>query len=484
MLTALGRCLPGWLVESWLLASLSTDERKWLVERRFQVNLSLAPYAGLAIVIVLPFFAVVDSERIAAHLAHSATLGLSGVLIVASHVVLVVSALLAFTLRHPRAAGNRPLAERLLTLHLLGLISGLLVLAIIAVITRGKFLLLSTLLVATNFVYIVNWKWRGLLNSCAFVFGTLAIFLFLPETSTSRLFAFQEFLTLIGLCVIGGAIVHRDRKIGYLLQHQESLRLVKLQEEINVAAKLQQALLPSPWPATSAFAVQGMMRPAQDIGGDFYDHFAAQDGAVCLVVADVCGKGIAAGLFGMSAKSILRTTALQPAESATANEPAMLVAAANALLHEGNTEMLFVTVVYAQYQPATGILAFVNAGHVQPLLVPHTGVARWLEAPKGRALGVRGQQRYAAATVSLQAGDTVLFITDGITEAMDASFQEFGMERVKAAFESVRCEGPGECVDHLLAAVDAFTGGMAQSDDITCMALCHQPGLAGGIGTG
>ena len=120
-------------------------------------------------------------------------------------------------------------------------------------------------------------------------------------------------------------------------------------------------------------------------------------------------------------------------------------------------------------------MAFVNAGHVQPLLIPRTGEVRWLDAPKGRALGIRRHQRYAAAEVGLQTGDTVLFITDGITEALNASFQEFGMARVKAAFESVRCEGPGDCIDRLLAVVDAFTGGMAQSDDITCMALCHQP---------
>ena len=475
MLTALGRWLPDWLVESRLLARLHRDERKELVERRFQANLSLAPFGGLAIIILLPFFAVADSERAAADLARSATIGLSDVLIMTSHVVLVLSALLAFALRYPNAAGNRPLTERLLRLHLLSLISGLIVLAIIAVITRGKFLRLSTLLVATNFVYIVNWQWRGLINSLAFVFGTLAIVLFLPETSASRLFNFQEFLTLAGLCVIGGALVHRDRNIAYLAQYHESLRLVKLQEEINVAAKLQQSLLPSPWPATAAFAIQGMMRPAQDIGGDFYDHFNVQDGAVCLVVADVCGKGIHAGLFGMSAKSVLHTTALQPAKGATANEPGLLVAEANALLYEGNTELLFVTAVCALYQPATGTLAFVNAGHVQPLLIPRTGEVRWLDAPKGRALGIRGHQRYAATEVKLQAGDTVLFITDGITEALNASFQEFGMERVKATFESARCEGPGDCIDRLLAVVDAFTGGVAQSDDITCMALCHQP---------
>ena len=313
-LAALGRWLPDWLVESRQLARLRTDELTELAQRRLQANLSLAPYGGLAIVILLPFFAVADTERVAADLARAATIGLSDVLIVGSHFLLIASALLAFALKHPRAAGTRPVAERLLTLHLLGLISGLLVLATIAIITRGKFIRLATLLVATNFVYIVNWKVRGLINFCAFAFGTVAIVFFLTETNASRLFSFQEFLSLVSLCVIGGAIVHRDRTRSYLAQYHESLHLAKLQEEINVAAKLQQSLLPSPWPATSAFAVQGMMRPAQDIGGDFYDHFTAQDGAVCLVVADVCGKGIPAGLFGMSAKSVLRTTALQPAQ--------------------------------------------------------------------------------------------------------------------------------------------------------------------------
>ncbi len=475
MLTALGRYLPDWLVESRLLGSLNTDERRELVERRFQANLSIAPYGGLAIILLVPFFAIVDSERVAADLSRAATVGLSDALIVASHVVLIISALLAFALKHRRAVASRRVAERLLTLHMVGLMSALLVLAIIAVVTRGKFLRLSTLLVATNFAYIVKWHWRALINASAFVFGTLAIFFSVPVVSASRLFNFQEFLTLAGLCVISGAIVHRDRKIAFLDQYHESLRRAKLQEEIDLAAKLQQSLQPSPWPATDAFAVQGMMRPAQDIGGDFYDHFTVEDGAVCLVVADVCGKGIHAGLFAMSAKSVLHTTSLQPAQGATANDPARMVGAANAILHEGNTELLFVTAVYARYQPATGALAFVNAGHVQPLLIPRSGDVRWLDAPKGRALGVRGQQRYASAEVGLQAGDTVLFITDGITEALDASFREFGLERVRAAFESVRCDGPAECIDRLLAVVDAFTGGTVQSDDITCMALCHQP---------
>ena len=478
MLTALGRWLPDWLVESRLLSRLSAAERTELTERRLQANLSLAPYGGLAIVILLPFFALADTERVEADLARSATIGLSDGLIVVCHVVLIASVLLAFALKHPRAAGNRPVAERLLSLHLLGLIAGLLVLAVIAIITRGKFIRLATLLVATNFLYIVNWKVRGLINGCAFAFATAAIVFFLPGTNAARLFNFQEFLTLLSLCVIGGAIVHRDRNIAYLAQYHESLRLAKLQEEISVASKLQQSLLPSPWPATTAFAVQGMMRPAQDIGGDFYDHFSVTDGGVCLVVADVCGKGIPAGLFGMSAKSILHTTALQPSQGTAGTEAGARVAEANTLLHEGNTDLLFVTAVYAHYQPATGALSFVNAGHVQPLLIPRSGEVRWLDAPKGRALGARGTQRYAAADVALQPGDTVLLISDGITEAMDADFQEFGSARVKAAFEGLTCAGPQACIDRLLSAVDTFTGGVAQSDDITCLALCHQPEAA------
>ena len=471
--------IPDWLVESHQLSGLSADEREMLAARQLQANQSLAPYIGLAILILSPFLLLLDIERAESGLFAVGLTGRSYLIAALCHGILALSAVPALALKHRSVAANSPLAARLLRLHLNSFFLGLLALSSIAVLTHGAvFMRTACLLVVTNFLYLVHWRLRAAVNAASLASGAALIFTIAPLTGIQRMVTFVDLLTLVLLCVIGGAIVHRDRTAGFLAQYCESLHLARLCDEIHVASKLQQSLLPTPWPATPAFSVQGMMRPAQDIGGDFYDHFQVQGGAVCLVVADVCGKGIPAGLFGMSAKSVLHTTALQPAHGAARRDPGALVSHANDLLHEGNTEFLFVTAVYAHYHPATGALSFVNAGHVQPLLIPRIGEPRWLDAPKGRALGARAQQRYAAAHLELQAGDTVLLITDGITEAMDADFREFGLARVKDTFEGLPCEGPQACVERLLAAVDAFTGGIAQSDDITCLALCHRPAAA------
>jgi sigma-B regulation protein RsbU (phosphoserine phosphatase) len=144
-------------------------------------------------------------------------------------------------------------------------------------------------------------------------------------------------------------------------------------------------------------------------------------------------------------------------------------------LNEGNKDMLFVTAIYALYEPSTGQFDFVNAGHVKPILLSSDGHARWLDSPKGTALGARPNRRYAAAHLELQPGDTVLMITDGVTEALNDQFEEFGLDRVMAALDGTVTSSAKDCIDRLLAAVDTFTGGVEQSDDITCMAICHRP---------
>ena len=217
------------------------------------------------------------------------------------------------------------------------------------------------------------------------------------------------------------------------------------------------------------------MRPAQDIGGDFYDHFRLPGGAVCLVVADVCGKGLAAGLFSMSARSALRSSTIELARTTPLPDPGTVVARVNDLLHEGNPDLLFATALYALYEPSTGHLQLVNAGHVKPLLITRAGATRWLDVPPGSALGARAARTYSSFRLELQPGDTVLCLTDGITEALNATLEEFGAARVQAALEGLTHAGPVACGERLLAAVDTFTAGVAQSDDITCIALTHRP---------
>lgn len=457
------------------MCALSADERRHVEEQQRQANASLAPYIGLACLIFFSTMVIVDIERYQQRLLNSSLSGLGYVLVAGCHVILALSIVPALALRSRHAVEDRALATRWLRLHQGLLIGSLLTVGFVAVVLDGKFMRLGSVLIVVNLLYALAWRYRFAVNVSTVLLSSVFVFRNGAGESLLPMVAFGEMLAMICLCAIGGAVIHRDRVQFYLAKYRESLYLARLREEIGVAAQLQQSMLPAAWPASREFAVHGLMRPAQDIGGDFYDHFVIQDGAVCLVVADVCGKGIPAGLFSMSAKSALHATTIQSASGTDAPDAGKVVAAVNSLLHEGNEDMLFVTAIYALYHPATGQFDFVNAGHVKPLLLSREGQTRWLDSPRGCALGPRPGRSYSSARVELQAGDTVLLITDGITEALNAKFEEFGMDRVRLALNGAVGCSAAQCIERLLFAVDQFTGGVEQSDDITCIAVCHQP---------
>lgn len=474
-MNTIARWIPKALNEELFLSTLSAEERRVVHERSLQDDIELAPYIGYACLIFLVSFIIVDIERYRANQLDFSVTGLFFWVALLCHVAVAVSIVPAVMLKWDRYAQDRPVAMRLFKLHRSLLIWALLVLSVTAVIIHARFIRMSSLLVLVNLIYVLPWRFRHTINGLALATSSVTIFLQPMMKIALPIVAFGEVLTMFSVCAIGGIAIHRNRVLGYLAQHRESLYLARLREEISVASQLQQSMLPAPWPASSAFSMHGLMRPAEDIGGDFYDHFAIQNGMVCLVVADVCGKGIPAGLFSMSAKSALHATTLQSGDAHRAPEPGALIGEVNNLLNEGNKDMLFVTAVYALYDSHTGLFDFVNAGHVKPILLSRDGRARWLESPKGSALGARPNRRYGAARLELQPGDTVLLISDGVTEALNDQLEEFGLDRVITALDGLKSSNASQCIDRLLAAVDTFSGGIQQSDDITCVAICHRP---------
>ncbi len=259
---------------------------------------------------------------------------------------------------------------------------------------------------------------------------------------------------------------------------RESVQLGSLRKELDIAARLQQAILPRQWPQDSRYSLWGSMQPAREIGGDFYDHFSLVDGRRGLVVADVSGKGISAGLFGMVSKTALRSQATHRALG-----PAAALSEVNEALCVDNESAMFVTTFYAQYEPATGELRYANAGHPPPLLVRGDGVQEWLARADGPALGVVEGATYGERSVRLAPGDFILFFTDGVNEAMNQAGQDFGLARVTEAFAGAySASAARDAVDRLLAAVSAFAADAEQADDITCLALyCHGHGLPGAV---
>lgn len=247
---------------------------------------------------------------------------------------------------------------------------------------------------------------------------------------------------------------------------RESVQLSGLRKEVDIAARMQQAILPRQWPVDPRFTLAGTMQAARDIGGDFYDHFPIDHGCTGIVVADVSGKGISAGLFGMVSKTLLRSVATQQDLG-----PGAVMRRVNDVLCADNEASMFVTTFCGQYEPDSGELRYVNAGHPPPLWIRADGERQWLERARAPALGVVEGVDYPEQTLRLAPGDLLLVYTDGVTDAIDAQGHEFGAQRLRALFDNRAPGSTREVIEGVLQAVSEFARGEEQFDDITCLAL-------------
>ena len=242
-------------------------------------------------------------------------------------------------------------------------------------------------------------------------------------------------------------------------------KLVALQNELSVANKMQQSILPTTFPKGPDFEIFGSMKPAREVGGDFFDVVPLDDGCIGLVVADVSDKGVPAALFMMSSRTLLKGAAIGHAE------PGKVLGEVNQLLQKENDAAMFVTVFYAAFDPASGELAYANGGHNAPLVVHADGSSTLLPPTGGVALGVVPDLTYEQNAVTLRPGDHVVFYTDGVTEAENDQGDQFGLERLCEVFAG----GPPEDIratnEAVLDAVDAFAGEAPQFDDVTCLTL-------------
>lgn len=242
------------------------------------------------------------------------------------------------------------------------------------------------------------------------------------------------------------------------------MRLAAIENELDVASKMQQSILPTEFPKSPVYEVCGNMTPAREVGGDFFDIFNLENGRIGLAIADVSGKGVPAALFMMASRTLLKGTAIG------LYEPGKVLNEVNQLLYEDNEAMMFVTLLYAVYDPETRELTYANGGHTLPILIHADGTHTVLPSTNGIALGVLPGAEFEQATVTCSPGDTVVFYTDGVTEAFNDQSEEFGMDRLLEIFESPR----NDCrstIEAIFDVVTEFAGDAPQFDDITCLAL-------------
>ncbi|MFN5047975.1 SpoIIE family protein phosphatase, partial [Roseateles sp.] len=250
---------------------------------------------------------------------------------------------------------------------------------------------------------------------------------------------------------------------------QLHLAALRVQEELESARDMQQAILPQHFPDTADFSMQACMQPARELGGDFYDCFALSGGRWGFLVADVAGKGVGAAFFMAVSRTVLQDLAqdgLGPEE---------VLARANELLSGRNPMELFVTACYCIYDPRDGSLVYASAGHPAPLLRSAQGEVLALDCPRDVALGVLPGMSYSPRQTRLHAGDTLLLYTDGITEAFDAAGRAYGEDRLFAWLRASREPQAADKLASLVRDVADFVGGAEPSDDLTALLLCRKP---------
>ncbi len=217
-----------------------------------------------------------------------------------------------------------------------------------------------------------------------------------------------------------------------------------------------------PKPLVSAATENGS--GPEDIGGDYYDAFETAEGLVCYAIADVSGKGVSAAQLMATLRASLRSHLLKDRDPVPA-----LVAALNNLLFEASSANRYATLFLMLYEPGTGHLTYVNAGHNPPLLV-HDGQVTRLECG-GPVVGLLKSTQYEQGIVPLARGDRIVAFTDGVTEAVNPGGEEWGEERLERLVLRQLGETASDTVDIVVRDLAAFRSGTAQRDDITILVL-------------
>lgn len=237
--------------------------------------------------------------------------------------------------------------------------------------------------------------------------------------------------------------------------------------ELALATRIQADMLPNIFPAfpdRQEFDIYASMTPAKEVGGDFYDFFLVDDDHLCMVMADVSGKGVPAALFMMVSKIILANNAMM------GKSPAQILTDANAAICANNREEMFVTVWLGILEISTGKLTAANAGHEYPVIKHADGKFELFKDKHGLVIGAMNGVKYREYELQLTKGAKLFVYTDGVPEATNADNEMFGTERMLSALNRSDATPVG-LLENVQKAVDAFVSDAEQFDDLTMLAL-------------
>ena len=272
-------------------------------------------------------------------------------------------------------------------------------------------------------------------------------------------------LTAVFAVLLAGALSEADRQ-----RRQLREAAARSAGELQAAQRIQMGLLPDPavlFERERDFTLRALIEPAFSVGGDFYDCFKLDDGRLFIVVADVSGKGMPAALFMALCKATIKAAAI----SAGGN-PGLALQRAATEIERDNPETFFVTVFAAALDLASGRLEYCNAGHEPPFTRGPGGPLKRLPAAERPPIGVPETFPCVTDTVQLAPGEWLCAVTDGVTEAMDASGALYGVQRLEQVLSSLAAQAsPEDIAAAVRDDVKRFVAGAGASDDLTLLAL-------------
>ena len=276
-------------------------------------------------------------------------------------------------------------------------------------------------------------------------------------------------LTMAGLLVLA-FIIQRSAKSLSKLQ-QATLEREHIDSELNIARKIQMDMLPKGEETALCddCDVVGSLDPARMVGGDLYDHFI-RDEKLYFCIGDVSGKGVPAALVMAVAHTLFRSI------SAHESNPARIMQALNETSCQRNEQNMFVTMFIGVLDLPTGRLRYCNAGHDKPFVIGEE--TKQLPAKPHLPLGVMDNMIYTTQETVLQSGESLFLYTDGLTEAMNESHEQFGLKRVEKGLQDCIGNKPNvaeKIIRTMTNRVNAFVDGAEQSDDLTMLAIHYTP---------
>ena len=257
----------------------------------------------------------------------------------------------------------------------------------------------------------------------------------------------------------------------YMEQNEEAIAKEEHDRtELALAGKIQAAMLPSvfpPYPDRKDFEIYASMSPAREVGGDFYEFFLVDDSHLCMMIADVSGKGIPAALFMMAAKILLEHNVKM------GKSPAQVLSDVNTAICNKNVADMFITVWLGIIDLGCGKMICANAGHEYPILKKAGGLYEIVKDKHDLVLGAMKELDYSEYELSMDPGSSLFVYTDGLTEAVDPDQKMFGTDRIVEELNREPDRSPEEVLRGMKEAVDEFVKGQESFDDLTMVGFSY-----------